>query len=127
MAEHLLGLSGGHSTLAQAAEKKTGMEYQLEIYGLRGRDEANCMKTFSSTAPFLPFHVGDLLDASNWAHKGYQVLRVLSVEHSISEKSGIDPSGGIVRRVLINTEGVLGSVRDQSPAASSPKTSRWDV
>jgi hypothetical protein len=37
--------------------------------------------------------VGDLLDASTWGHRGYQVLRVISVEHSISEKSdlGINP------------------------------------
>jgi hypothetical protein len=37
--------------------------------------------------------VGDLLDASTWGHTGYQVLRVISVEHSISEKSdlGINP------------------------------------
>ena len=58
--------------------------------------------------------VGDLLDASTWGHTGYQVLRVLSVEHSISEKSdlGIDPSGGILHRVLIHTEAVAGNVRD---------------
>lgn len=87
------------------------MEYRLEIYGIQSRDEADCIKAFSSTAPFLPFHVGDLVDASTWGHMGCELLRVLSVEHSISEKPalGIDPSGRIVHRVLIYTEGVAGS------------------
>ena len=96
------------------------MEYQLEIYGVAGRDEADCIKSFSSTSPFLPFHVGDLIDSSTWGHMGCELLRVLSVEHSISEAPalGIDPSGGIVHRVLIHTEGVAGTVRHRSPASS---------
>jgi hypothetical protein len=82
------------------------MEYRLEIYGFAGDGEENCIKVFTSTAPFLPFHVGDLLDASPWGYTESKLLRVLNVEHSIAEKSaiGIDPSGGIVHRALIHTE-----------------------
>jgi len=89
------------------------MEYRLEIYGIGGHNEANCIKVFSSTAPFLPIRVGDFLNTSTWAHTGAKLLRVLSVEHAISEKStlGIDPSGGMVHRALIRTEGVVGSIR----------------
>jgi hypothetical protein len=96
------------------------MEYRLEIYGLGGSDEDDCIKAFSSTAPFLPFHVGDLLDASTWGHTGSKYLRVLSVQHAIVERSalGIDPSGGIIHRVLIHTEGVVGGAGHRAHEAS---------
>ena len=96
------------------------MEYRLEIYALGGHDEDNCIKVFTSAAPFPPLHVGDLLDASGWEHTGSRLLRVRSVEHAIIEKEslGIDPSGSIIHRALINTEGVPDSVRYEMPASS---------
>jgi hypothetical protein len=72
------------------------MEYRLEIYALGARSEDDCIKVFTSTAPFAPLHVGDLLDASGWGHTGAKFLRVLSVEHSIVEKSPLAGCG--VRR-----------------------------
>lgn len=65
------------------------MEYRLEIYALGGHDEDNCIKVFTSAAPFPQLHVGDLLDASAWGHTGSSVLRVLSVEHAIIEKKSL--------------------------------------
>jgi hypothetical protein len=84
------------------------MEYRLEVYPSGGYVENDCIKVFSSTAPFPPVQVGDLLDASTWEHTGYKLLRVLSVQHAIVEKPplGIDPSGRIVNRTLIQAEGV---------------------
>jgi len=96
------------------------MEYRLEIYASGGHVENNCIKVFTSSAPFPALHVGDLLDASAWEHTGSKCLRVLSVEHAIVEKAplGIDPSGRIVNRTLIHAEGVLDSARYEAPAAS---------
>jgi hypothetical protein len=93
------------------------MEYRLEIYPSGGHDE-DCIKVFTSTAPFAPLHVGDLLDASTWEHTGFKCLRVLSVEHAIVEKPplGIDPSGRIINRTLIHAEGVLDSARYEASA-----------
>ncbi|MBV8054800.1 MAG: hypothetical protein JO071_06110 [Deltaproteobacteria bacterium] len=85
------------------------MEYQLEIYSSADYDKGDCIKVFTSTAPFLPLHAGDLLNASSWGRTGSTLLRVLNVEHVIAEKpeAGIDPSGKIIHRVLIYTEGVV--------------------
>ena len=96
------------------------MEYRLEIYPFGNRDADGCIKVFTSTAPFPPFHVGDLLDASNWGHTGFKCLRVVSVEHSILEKPplGIDPSGRIINRTLIHAKPVVASARYQASAAS---------
>lgn len=96
------------------------MEYRLEVHVPGGLDEDDRIKVFTSTAPFPPFHVGDLLDASTWEHTGSKCLRVLSVEHAIVEKSplGIDPSGRMINRTLIHAEGVLDNVRYQAPADS---------
>jgi hypothetical protein len=96
------------------------MEYRLEIYPLGGHNEDDCIKVFTSTAPFPPLQVGDLLDASSWGHAGYKCLRVLIVEHAIVEKPslGIDPSGRIISRALIHTEGVPTSARYEAPSAS---------
>jgi hypothetical protein len=77
------------------------MEYQLEI----DCSDGGSVKVFSSTARFMPVRVGDLLDATTWREPGSgSRFRVLNVEHRISEKPklGIDPSGGIVHRVLIH-------------------------
>ena len=60
------------------------MEYRLEVYASGGRNQDNCIKVFTSTAPFAPLHIGDLLDASGWGHAGAKILRVLSVEHEKS-------------------------------------------
>ena len=66
------------------------MEYQLEIYGPGTCESDGYIKVFNSTAPFLPLRSGDLLNASIWDKNGsgFKLLRVLSVEHFISEKSG---------------------------------------
>jgi hypothetical protein len=37
------------------------MEYQLEIYGPGSYNEDDCIKLFTSSAPFLPLRAGDLL------------------------------------------------------------------
>lgn len=98
------------------------MEYQLEIYGSEGRDQGDCIKVFTSTAPFLPLRAGDLLNASIWGPTKSKLLRVLNVEHVISEKSagGIDPSGRIIHRALVYTETVMDSAetRHESRTAS---------
>jgi hypothetical protein len=96
------------------------MEYRLEIYGLGSHGEDECIKVFTSTAPFQPLHVGDLLDASNWRQTGFKCLRVVDVEHAIVEKPplGIDPSGRIINRTLIHAEGVSDSARYGASAAS---------
>jgi len=96
------------------------MEYRLEVYVPGARNEDDRIKVFTSAAPFAPFHVGDLLDATSWGHMGANCLRVLSVEHAIVEKSalGIDPSGRIINRTLLHTEGVIDSARHEAPAAS---------
>jgi hypothetical protein len=98
------------------------MEYQLEIYGPGSYDKDECIKVFISTSPFLPVRAGDLLNASTWASSGSKLLRVLNVEHVISEKSmgGIDPSGRIIHRALIYTQGVVDNAcgRHESHPAS---------
>jgi hypothetical protein len=96
------------------------MEYRLEIYALGSHHEDECIKVFTSTAPFPPLQVGNLLDASSWGHTGPRCLRVLSVEHAIVEKSalGIDPSGRIIHRSLIHTEGILDRAMQEAPSAS---------
>ena len=82
------------------------MEYRLEIYPSSGNHAGECVRVFTSTAPFAPLHIGDILDASNWEHTGFKCLRILSVEHAIVEKPalGIDASGRIMNRTLIHAE-----------------------
>jgi hypothetical protein len=89
------------------------MEYRLEIYSPGEYDQGDCIKVLVSTAPFLSVHAGDLLNASIWGYTGSKLLRVSSVEHVIAEKpsEGIDPSGKIIHRVLIYTEGVADNVQ----------------
>jgi hypothetical protein len=52
--------------------------------------------------------VGDLLDTKQWGASQWPLLRVLNVEHAISENTavGIDPAGRITHRVLVYTESV---------------------
>jgi hypothetical protein len=99
----------------------TKMEYRLEIYQANGRDDQECLKIFTATAPFLPVRIGDLLNASPWDSdgSGWKLLRVLGVEHVISEKSGlgINPSGTIIHRALIYTEGVADKAETRPQAA----------
>ena len=92
------------------------MEYRLEIYALGSHNEDDCIKMFTSSAPFAPLHIGDLLDASSWGYMGGKLRRILSVEHAIVEKPalGINPSGTIINRTLIHTEGVPDSARHES-------------
>jgi hypothetical protein len=84
------------------------MEYQLKIYRPGSCDEDGCIKLFSSAAPFVPIRVGDFLNTTTWGKDAseWKLLRVLNVEHLISEKSqgGIDPSGRTIHRVLVYTE-----------------------
>jgi hypothetical protein len=109
-------------------KEKNEMEYQLEIYGPGTYESDGCIKVFNSTAPFLPLRGGDLLNASIWGKNGsgFQLLRVLTVEHLISEKSsaGIDPSGRIIHRARIYTEGVADTpgTRHELYQPTSPKS-----
>jgi hypothetical protein len=91
------------------------MEYRLEIYALGGHSENDCIKVFTSSAPFAPLQAGDLLDTSSWGHIGGRLRRIVSVEHAIVEKParGIDPSGKIINRTLIHTEGAQESARHE--------------
>jgi hypothetical protein len=87
------------------------MEYQLEIYRPGSCDEDGRIKVFTSAAPFLPIRVGDLLNAATWGKNTseWKLLRVLNFEHVIFVKSGggIDPSGRIIHRALVYTEGMV--------------------
>ena len=105
----------------QAPEEDRKLEYRLEIHRPGSCDDQECLKIFTSTAPFLPLRIGDLLNASEWDRdaSGWKLLRVLNVEHVISEKpsAGIDPSGGIIHRALIYTE----KVADNAQARNRPQ------
>lgn len=80
------------------------MEYLLEIYG-PGNET---IKAFTAPVPFLAIRVGDLLNTKQWGSIQWPLLRVLNVEHVISEDTaaGIDPAGRITHRVLVYTENV---------------------
>jgi hypothetical protein len=65
----------------------------------------------------LPIRCGDLINTDTWESE-WPLLRVVNVEHSITESSrGIDPSGAIVHRILLYTESVADTVeaRFKSP------------
>jgi hypothetical protein len=101
-----------HGSCGPAHLEEIGaMEYRLEVYRSGHFGDGSCIKVFTSTAPFMSFRVGDLLDATSLgeAASASKLLRVLGVEHSISEKAtfGIDPSGSIIHRMLIYTERIL--------------------
>ena len=108
----------------QALEEDTKLQYRLEIHRPGSCDDQECLKIFTSTAPFLPLRIGDLLNTSAWDRdaSGWKLLRVLNVEHVISEKpsAGIDPSGGIIHRALIYTEKVADNAQTRNrPQAAS--------
>ena len=85
------------------------MEYQLEIYRPGSSDSGGIIMVFSAPVAFLPIRVGDLLNTKTWGKNvEWPLLRVLNVEHLISENTdaGIDPGGRITHRVLLYTESV---------------------
>ena len=54
--------------------------------------------------PILVDSRRDLINTETWAVE-WPLLRVVNVEHVISESSrGIDPSGAIIHRILLYTE-----------------------
>ena len=80
------------------------MEYHLEIYCPGSCNSDGCIKTFTAATPFLPIRSGDLINTKTWEVE-WPLLRVVNVEHVISESSrGIDPSGKIIHRILLYTE-----------------------
>ena len=82
------------------------MEYHLEIYGPGRSDSNGCIKTFTAAVPFSAIRGGDLINTSAWEVE-WPLLRVVNVEHSITEISrGIDPAGRIVHRIVLYTESV---------------------
>jgi hypothetical protein len=98
------------------------MEYQLEIYRPGSSDSGGIIRVFSASVPFLPIRVGDLLNTKTWGKDvEWPVVRVLNVEHLISENTaaGIDPGGRITHRVLLYTESVADKpeTRLRSPGA----------
>jgi hypothetical protein len=85
------------------------MEYQLEIYRPGSSDSSGIIRVFSAPVAFLPIRVGDLLNTKTWGKNvEWPLLRVLNVEHLISESTsvGIDPAGRVTHRVLLYTESV---------------------
>jgi hypothetical protein len=94
------------------------MEYQVKIYRPGNADDDACLKLFTSTAPFLPIRVGDLLNPSTWgeAASSGRLLRVRNIEHLISEKSagGIDPSGTILHKILVYTERIADTAESRN-------------
>jgi hypothetical protein len=111
------GIIGACGGVFATAMKET-MEYRLEIYGL-GSDE-DCIKAFSSTSPFLPFHVGDLLDTPRPGDMPGQSTS--SLERSARDRREIRSRNrsvrGIIHRVLIHTEGVVGAAGHRAHEAS---------
>ena len=108
----------------EALKEDTKLEYRLEIHRPGSCDDQECLKIFTSAAPFLPLRIGDLLNASEWDGdgSGWKLLRVSNVEHVISEKPsiGIDPSGRIIHRALIYTEKVADNAQTRNrPQAAS--------
>ncbi len=96
------------------------MEYQLEIYRPGSSDSGGIIQVFSAPVPFLPIRVGDLLSTKTWGKNiEWPLLRVLNVEHLISENTavGIDPSGRITHRMLLFTESIpdTAETRHKSP------------
>jgi hypothetical protein len=82
------------------------MEYHLEIYGPGRSDSNSCIKTFIAAAPFSAICSGDLINTKTWDIE-WPLLRVVNVEHSLSEISrGIDPSGRKLHRIVLYTENV---------------------
>jgi hypothetical protein len=82
------------------------MEYHLEIYRPGSCASDGCIKTFTAATPFLPIRGGDLINTKTWEVE-WALLRVVNVEHVISESSrGIDPSGTIIHRIVLYTESI---------------------
>jgi hypothetical protein len=102
------------------------MEYQLEIYRPGSSDSDACIETFVAATAFLPIRIGDLLDTKSWKKKvEWPLLRVVTVEHSISETSaGIDPTGRITHRILLYTESVPDTAETRCKSLGNTRESR---
>lgn len=107
---------------ARATEErsKKKMEYQLEIYRPGSCDSGGILKVLTVATPFQPIRVGDLLNTKAWRENvEWPLLRVVNVEHLISENSsaGIDPSGRVTQRILVYTQSVPDTpeTRSKSP------------
>jgi hypothetical protein len=97
------------------------MEYHLEIYRPGSCESDGRIKTFTAATAFLPIRGGDLINTKTLEEVEWPLLRVVNVEHLISEISrGIDPSGRIIHRILLYTESVPDTVktRYESPRNS---------
>jgi hypothetical protein len=82
------------------------MEYHLEIFRPGSCASDGRIKTFTAGTPFLPNRGGDLISTKTWEVE-WPLLRVVNVEHVISESSGgIDPSGTIIHRIFLYTESI---------------------
>jgi hypothetical protein len=93
------------------------MEYHVEIYRPGSCDTESRLKAFTSATPFLPIRSGDLIN-SGTRDSEWPQLRVVNVEHSITESSrGIDPSGAIVHRIAFYTESVIDAVEARSKSS----------
>ena len=99
------------------------MEYQLEIYRPGTCDSDSCIKTFAAPVPFFSIRVGDLFNTKTWEKPvEWPLLRVVNVEHLISEAShGIDPGGRITHRILLYTESVPDSIETRCKSAENSR------
>ena len=100
------------------------MEYHVEIYRPGSCDSESCIKTFTAATAFSPIRGGDLINTKTWEVE-WPLLRVVSVEHIISEISrGIDPSGRIIHRILLCTENVPDTVKTRCKSPEHSPQSR---
>jgi hypothetical protein len=99
------------------------MEYQLEIYRPGMCDSGSCIKTFAAPVSFFSIRVGDLLNTKTWEKQvEWPLLRVVNIEHLISEASpGIDPGGRITQRILLYTESVPDTVETRCKSAGNSR------
>jgi hypothetical protein len=102
------------------------MEYRLEIYRPGTCDGDSCIKAFAATASFFSIRAGDLLNTKTWENPvEWPLLRVVNVEHLISEAShGIDPGGRITHRILLYTESVPDAVETRCKSPGNSQQSR---
>ena len=82
------------------------MEYHLEIYRPGSCSSDGCHKNLYCGEPILADSRGELINTKTWDVE-WPLLRVVNVEHVISESSrGIDPSGTIIHRIFLYTESI---------------------
>jgi hypothetical protein len=98
------------------------MEYHVNVCRPGSCDIQSCLKAFTSATPFLPIRKGDLINTATW-NSEWPLLRVVNIEHSITESSlGIDPSGTIVHRIVLYTENVTDTVEARSRPSGEPSS-----